>query len=120
MTNYIKTQWWRVLIYFFCLLYAIHFAAQPAPDESTLEGVKLTTQYMINCVSWMISALFWAYMSISNWHEDSIRELDKRVKNLENGAITDIDKTGPNAYTVRRRLGPDKDVPFPDEEIGGN
>ena len=116
MVSYIKTQWWRVLISFFCLLYAIHFMAQPAPDESTLEGVKLTLQYMINAVSWLVSALLWAGMSFSNWHEDCIRELDKRLKHVEEHAITDLDPDGRGNYTARRRCGPDKDVPYPGQE----
>lgn len=83
MVSYWKTQWWRVLISVFFFLYAIHFAAQPAPDESTLEGVKLAAQYMTNAVAWMVSAILWAFMSVSNWHEDCIRALDKRVTTLE-------------------------------------
>ncbi len=116
MTSFIKKQWVKVLISLFCLLYAIHFLAQPAPDESTLEGVKLTLQYTINSVSWLVSGLLWASMAVSDWHEDSIRELDKRVSVLEDRAVTDIDKIGPNNYMVRRRLGPDKSEPYPEEE----
>lgn len=116
MVSYIKTQWGRVLISLFCLLYAIHFMAQPAPDESTLEGVKLASQYMISCTSWMVSALLWLGISISNWHEDCIRELEKRLKKVEEHAITDLDPEGNGNYTARRRCGPDKDVPYPGEE----
>lgn len=116
MTSYFKSQWWRALVALFCLLYAIHFMAQPAPDETTLEGVKLTMQYMINAIAWLVSGLLWAYMSISNWHEENIRELIKRVQALENQAITDIDELGPNHFIARRRLGPDKDVPRPNTE----
>lgn len=116
MVSYIKSQWWRVLISFFCLLVAIHYAAQPAPDESTLEGVKLTLQYMINCVSWLVSALIWVGMSFSNWHDDCIRELDTRLKKVEAQAITDLDPTSPGNYIARRRCGPDKDVPYPSSE----
>ena len=113
MVSYIKTQWWKVLISVFCLLVVMHFLAQPAPDESTLEGVKLTLQYMINAVSWLVSGLIWAVMSFVNWHEDCIRELDKRLKRVEEHAITDLDPKGNGNYIARRRCGPDKDVPFP-------
>lgn len=120
MVSYIKTQWLRVIISFFCLLVAIHYMAQLAPDESTLEGVKLALQYRINTVAWLVLGLIWAVMSFIEWHEDCIRALEKRVQILENSAVTDIDKTGPNNYMVRRRLGPDKGVPYPDEEESKN
>ena len=116
MTSYIKTQWWRVIISVFCLLLAIHYLAQPAPDESTFEGVKLTLQYMINAVSWIVTGLIWAAMSFIDWHEDCIRELDKRFKKVEEHAITDLDPEGNGNYIARRRCGPDKDVPYPDSE----
>lgn len=38
-----------------------------------------------------------------------ITELEKKVKNLENCAITDIEKESPNHYVVKRRLGSDKE-----------
>ena len=108
MVSYFKTQWWRILISFFCLLYAIYFMAQPAPDETTLEGVRLISRYMCNTIIWLVSGLIWAGMSFANWHEACIRELEKRISFLENRAITDIDKVSDNHYIVRRRLGPDK------------
>ena len=117
MVSYFKTQWWRIIISFFCLLYAIHFMAQPAPDESTLEGVRLTSRYMCNAIAWLVNGLIWAAMSFIDWHADCICALEKRILILEDRAITDIDKTGPSNYIVRRRLGPDKDVPFPEEEV---
>ena len=120
MVSYIKTQWWRVLISFFCLLVAIHYVAQSAPDESTLEVVKLTLQDKISTVAWLVLGLIWAVMSFIYWHEDCIRALEKRILMLEDRAITDIDKIDSNNYMVRRRLGPDKDVPFPEDEAGGN
>jgi hypothetical protein len=47
---------------------------------------------------------------------ERIYDLEKRIEALETRAITDIDKVSNNNYMVRRRLGPDKDVPYPEEE----
>ena len=116
MVSYFKTQWWRILISFFCFLVAIHCAAQLAPDESTLEGVSQTLTYMIGAISWLVNGLIWAVLSFTSWHEDCIRALEKRILILEDRAITDIDKVDANNYMVRRRLGPDKDVPYPEDE----
>jgi hypothetical protein len=38
-----------------------------------------------------------------------IAELEKKVKNLENCAITNIEEESPNHFIVKRRLGPDKE-----------
>jgi hypothetical protein len=116
MVSYIKTQWWRVIISFFCILVAIHYLAQPAPDETTLEGVRLASKYMCNAISWLVSGLIWAAMSFVNWHDGCIRELDKRLKKVEEQAITDLDPEGNGNYIARRRCGPDKEVPYPGSE----
>lgn len=116
MTSYIKTQWPKIIISFFCLLFAIHYMAQPDPDEATLEGVRLSLLYMIKTILWLVSGLIWAAMSFVNWHEDCIRELDKRLKKVEEHAITDLDPEGNGNYIARRRCGPDKDVPHPGSE----
>ena len=111
----LKTQWWRLLLGLVCLIFACVYAFQPAADESTLEGVRENLKTMINATSWLLSCLLWFVISFLNWHEDCIRELDKknrdleeRVEALENRAITDIDEVNPNHFVARRRLGPDK------------
>jgi hypothetical protein len=38
-----------------------------------------------------------------------VDKLNERIRMLEQRAITDIEETGPSEYTVRRKLGPDKE-----------
>jgi hypothetical protein len=67
--------------------------------------------------------MIWAIMAFVDYHDkcrekmnEHISSLEERIEALENHAITDIDKVSNNNYMVRRRLGPDKDVPYPEEE----
>ena len=116
MTSYFKTQWFRFTLGCLFLILAIVYLLQPAGDPNTLEGLQQDLKNEINTVSWLVSSLLWFALSYIDWHTTNLIQLDKRIKALEDKAITDIDEIGPNNYMVRRRLGPDKDVPFPDEE----
>lgn len=120
MVSYWKTQWFRVLIASVHLGLALFYMFQPAPDTSTLEGLNALTSNMFSATVQVTCFFVWLFMSFIEYHADCIKALEKRIEILEDSAITDIDKTGPNDYMVRRRLGPDKNVPFPDEEIGGD
>ncbi len=83
MVSYFKTQWFRLLLCVVCLGLAILFALQPAGDPNTLEGLKEDISNMFSSASWLISSLIWGIMSFVNWHEDCIRELEKRITALE-------------------------------------
>ncbi len=120
MKSYIKTQWWRLLIALLCFGAACFYAFQPAGDSATLEGLNYDLGNIVSFVINLLGFVIWSFSSFIDWHTDCIRGLEKRIEDLENYTITDIDKVSENNYMVRRRLGPDKDVPYPDEEIGGN
>lgn len=94
MVPYFKTQWRKLLICFASLVLAL---------ISLVEGEE------INCLSWSLSAAVWAAGANSSHNEDCIKALEKRVSQLENRAITDIDEISKNNFMVRRRLGPDKE-----------
>ena len=115
--SYLKTQWWRFLLCLVCLGIAIFCALQPAADSSTVEGLNENLGNMFASACWFGSSMIWGIMSFVNWHEDCIRELDKknreleeRVYALEHRAITDIEEKSPNHFIVRRKLGPDKNT----------
>jgi hypothetical protein len=116
MKSYIKTQWWRLLIALLCFVMACLYAFRPAGDTTTLEGLNYDLGNAISAVINFSSFIIWSFSSFIDWHTDCICELEKRIEDLENYTITDIDKVSENNYMVRRRLGPDKDVPYPDEE----
>lgn len=83
MVSYIKTQWFRLLLCVAFLGIAIFYALQPAGDSNTIEGLNENLDNMFTLASWLCSSLLWGIMSFVNWHEDCIRELEKRVKALE-------------------------------------
>jgi hypothetical protein len=108
MVSYIKTQWFRLLVGFVSLIYALTFAFAPAGPD-TIEGLNLDIGNMASFLIWFINSLVWLIMSIVNYHDKCIDKLNKRIEALESRAITDIDEVSKNNYMVKRRLGPDKE-----------
>ena len=121
--SYIKTQWLRLLIAIAFFVVACVYAFSPAADTSTLEGVYQDIKTSFNFFMYFLNSMIWAIMSFIDYHDkcrdkmnERIYDLEKRIEALETRAITDIDKVSNNNYMVRRRLGPDKDVQYPEEE----
>ncbi len=110
MVSYFKTQWWRLLCALGCLIYAGVIAYTSTAVADSVEGVYLLLGDVIRCGLWVLASCFWGIMSLISYNEDCIRELNKRVTQLENRAITEIDTLKPNHFMVKRRLGPDKDT----------
>lgn len=101
MISYWKNYWLNVVAGIFHTLLCFHF---------------LVTEQDIFAVLQLILALYWIGSSVISYNSWNIRELNKRLKKVEEHAITDLDPDGPGSYTARRRCGPDKDVPYPEEE----
>lgn len=101
MISYWKNYWLNVVAGIFHTLLCFHFLA----NEQDLEAVLQ-----------LIGALYWFGSSVVAYNTSNIRELNKRLKKVEEHAITDLDPDGQGNYTARRRCGPDKDVPCPGEE----
>jgi hypothetical protein len=76
----------------------------------------LATNEDLLCVAWLLSGLYWIGSSVILNNRDNIKKLHERVSELENRSITEIEQTAPNHYTCFRRLGPDKNVPFSEEQ----
>lgn len=124
MVSYIKTQWFRLLLATVFLVVACVYAFSPAADTSTLEGVYQDTKTSFNFFMYFLTSMIWAIMSFVDYHDkcrekmnEHISSLEERIEALENRAITDIDKVSDKHYECRRRLGPDKDVPYPEKEV---
>lgn len=109
MVNYFKTQWWRIGIAILCWIPIIITCCTSIATTETVEGLTEVTSEVFNCFGWFLASCCWLLTSLTSNNSDSIRELNKRVQYLETRAITDIEETGPNEYTVRRKLGPDKE-----------
>lgn len=102
MVSYWKTQWLRFVLGCVFMLISFHFM---------FVGKDLTF------VVWAVSGLIYFISADLLWHKDCLKAMEKRIEALETRAITDIDKTErANHFVVRRRLGPDKDVPYPEDE----
>ena len=101
MISYWKNYWLNFVVCIFHILLCFHFLA----TEQDLEGVLQ-----------LILAIYWIGSSFIAYNSSNILELNKRLKKVEEHAITDLDPAGPGSYTARRRCGPDKDVPYPSSE----
>jgi hypothetical protein len=101
MISYWKNYWLNIVAGIFHILLCFHFLAV----EQNLEAVLQ-----------LIGAIYWFGSSVIAYNSSNILELNKRLKKVEEHAITDLDPDGSGNYTARRRCGPDKDVPYPGEE----
>lgn len=101
MISYWKNYWLNIVAGIFHTLLCFHF---------------LATEQDLTAVLQLIGALYWIGSSVIAYNSWNIRELNKRLKKVEEHAITDLDPDGKGNYTARRRCGPDKDVPYPGEE----
>ena len=116
--SYIKTQWFRLLVSLACFTYAlvIIFTSENAVMTDSLENMYIGIKETVSCLSWIMNGLLWLVMSFIEYNSDRIEQLEKRIERLEQRSITDIDKISDNNFMVRRRLGPDKDIPMPEED----
>jgi hypothetical protein len=101
MISYWKNYWFQFSVGIFNFLLSVHHLVA---DEDLL------------CVAWLLSGLYWIGSSVIVNNRENIKKLHERITELENRAITEIEQTAPNYYTCFRRLGPDKNVPYPKEE----
>lgn len=115
MVSYIKTQWWRLVMALLCLIPCIVVVCTSTAKADSIEGLTELLSDLFHFYSWFLASCSWLVMSMVDHNSDCIKKLNKRIEELEARAITDIDET-PDHYICRRRLGPDKDVPYPEED----
>ena len=116
MVSYFKTQWWRLLCAALCWIPVIIIICTSTATSETVEGLAIITRDLVSCGSWMLASCFWCIMSLVDYNSDCIKKLNERIEILERRTVTEIDKVSDNNYMVRRRLGPDSEVPYPEEE----
>ena len=116
--SYIKTQWFRLLVSLACFTYAlvIIFTSDNVVMTDSLENMYIGVKELAGCLGWIMTGNLWFVMSFISYNEECIKELEKRIEKLEQRSVTDIDKISDNNFMVRRRLGPDKDIPMPEED----
>ena len=103
-----KTQWFRLMFALAFFVLALVILARPA-DTETVEGLANTTADMFSAVCNIITGMFWICSAIMEHNSDCIRALEKRVIQLEDRCITDIDEVEPNHFVAKRYCGPDKE-----------
>jgi hypothetical protein len=115
MVSYFKTQWWRLVMAVLCLVPCIVIVCTSTATSDSVEGLAELMSDLFSFYSWFFASCIWLVMSIVDYNSDCIKKLNERIEALEARAITDIDEISNNNYMVRRRLGPDKDVPYPED-----
>ena len=110
LPSFFKTQWFRLLIALAFLVLAIVMLCRPA-DTETLEGLEKTTANMFGALCNILTGMFWAGSAVVEHNSECIKALEKRVIQLEDRAITDIEEVGHNHFVAKRKLGPDKNEP---------
>lgn len=103
-----KTQWVRLLIALGFFAIAIVMLARPANME-TIEGLEQTVGDLFGALCNILTGMFWVCSAITEHNSECIQALEKRVIQLEDKCITDIDEVEPNHFVAKRRCGPDKE-----------
>jgi hypothetical protein len=103
-----KTQWFRLLFALAFFIMALVMLARPA-DMETIEGLKQAVGDMFGALCNILTGMFWVCSAIMEHNSDCIQALEKRVIQLEDRAITDIEEPEPNHFIAKRYCGPDKE-----------
>ena len=98
MISYWKNYWINFVACIFHILLCFHFLA----TEQDLAGVLQ-----------LFLAIYWIGSSFIAYNSSNIQELNKRLKKVEEHAITDLDPDGKGNYT----LGVKEQIIFPEIDI---
>jgi hypothetical protein len=82
-TGYLKEHWFSFLMALVCLGLAIYYFFQPAGDTTTIEGVNQNLTNMIMGVGNLLGCANWLFSSVHSYHDDRIKLLEARIKELE-------------------------------------
>jgi hypothetical protein len=102
-----KTQWFRLLFALAFFALALIILARPA-DMETIEGLRQVIGDLFSALCNIITGMFWVVSAVTEHNSECIRALEKRVIQLEDQCITDVDEVEPNHFVAKRRCGPDK------------
>lgn len=108
LPSFFKTQWLRLLVALVFFVIAIVILCRPANTE-TLEGLADTTADMFSAVCNILTGMFWVCSAVIEHNSECIRALERRVIQLEDRCITDIEEVGHNHFVAKRYCGPDKE-----------
>lgn len=107
LPNFFKTQWLRLLFgLIFFILAVVRLVTLPELEvnsEGYIDGL-----FGVSCN--LMTGLFWFVAALTEHNSECVKALEKRVIQLEDRCITDIEEVEPNYFVAKRRLGPDKET----------
>lgn len=83
MISYWKTQWFRVLIAFACLVMCCVYAFSPSPDTTTIEGLDKVITNLANAGLYFLGFSIWMIMSFIYYLQDRIELLEAKAEKYE-------------------------------------
>ena len=102
-----KTQWFRLLIALALFILAIVRLVKLPELEADLEGY-IDGLFGVSCN--LMTGMFFVVASLTEHNSECIQALEKRVIQLEDRCITDIEEVEPNHFVAKRYCGPDKET----------
>ena len=81
--SYIKTQWFRLFVAFFCLVMTGIYAFRPSPEVLTVETLAEVTSNMLTAGFYLSGFITWALISVINYNQDRIKLLEKKVEKYD-------------------------------------
>ena len=109
MVSYFKTQWWKILCGLIYIIAALVIMCTSTATDDTVANLSDLLAEVAQIILFLVAGTNWLIISFTSYNEECIRELDRRISQLETRSITDIDEISKNNFMVRRRLGPDKE-----------
>lgn len=117
MRSYFKSQWYSLLFALISLGVCIYIICTTHTTfDGTAESLYQVVREVFSCIGWFLTFVYWVQISRITYNQECIedlntkvKELEIRIKELENRAVTDIEEVNPNHYVVKRKLGPDKE-----------
>lgn len=107
LPNFFKTQWIRLLFGLIFFILAIVRLVTLPELEADLEGY-IDGLFGVSCN--LMTGLFWFVAALTEHNSECVKALEKRVIQLEDRSITDIEEVEPNLFVAKRYCGPDKEV----------
>jgi predicted membrane channel-forming protein YqfA (hemolysin III family) len=109
--SFLKTQWLNILVGAITLVAAFVILFQVVTVEPAATATNEIVRLAIIAVLFFTCSVIWLLNAVISYNALRVEQLQKRIEILEACAITDIVEESPKYYVVKRRLGPDKEVP---------
>ena len=89
MVSYFKTQWWRIFCGLMCIIVALVIMCTSTATDDTVANLSDLLAEVAQIILFLVAGTNWFIISFISYNEECIRELDRRISQLENRSITD-------------------------------